>query len=89
MALPQARWSVLWAGEENGATSSPTPAPPRPSSSRLGLVEEQQTRDPSPARLDRLPSDRDSPVENERNARIQLLQELAEEGWSRWVASSA
>ena len=89
MALPQARWSVLWAGEENGATSSPTPAPPRPSSSRLGQAAEQQTRDPSPARLDRVPADRDSPVETERNARIRLLQELAEEGWSRWVASSA
>ena len=76
MALPQARWSVLWAGEEAGATSSPQAA-------------EQQTRLPSPARLDRVPADRDSPVENERDARIRLLQELAEEGWSRWVASSA
>jgi hypothetical protein len=81
MALPQARWSVLWAGEEAGATSSPTPTPPRPSSSRLGQAAEQQTQDPSPAR--------DSPVENERDERIRLLQELAEEGWSRWVASSA
>jgi hypothetical protein len=55
---------VLWAGEEAGATSSPTPTPPRPSSSRLGQAAEQQTQDPSPAR--------DSPVENERDARIRL-----------------